>query len=190
MDGERPMDRAAVQETQAVLAAFPGLDRVTVVEHDAPPVGRCLIAYVAPGTVDMPALHAHVRRHLSGRLVPAAIVAVDAVAVTAGGATDARSLTAPDLGGMMPYRAPDTARQEILCEIFAEVLRVPRLGLDDDFFSLGGRSIDAMLIAGRVRAALGVGLSMADLFDAPTVTELDRRLDVRASGQGRKEQAR
>jgi aryl carrier-like protein len=82
----------------------------------------------------------------------------------------------PDLAGLLPYRAPVTARQETLCKIFAEVLRAPRIGVDDDFFSLGGQSVGAMLIAGRIRAALGIGVSMADLFNAPTVAELDHRL--------------
>ena len=82
----------------------------------------------------------------------------------------------------MPYRAPSTARQETLCTIFAEVLGITQCGLDDDFFGLGGRSLDAMVIAGRVSAAIGRDMSMDDLFDAPTVAELDRRLDGIADG--------
>ena len=75
------------------------------------------------------------------------------------------------------YRAPRNARQEILCEIFAEVLRLPRVGIDDDFFTLGGRSVDGVLIAARANAALSCQVSLAALFDAPTVAELDRYLD-------------
>ena len=77
----------------------------------------------------------------------------------------------------MAYRAPETARQETLCAIFAEVFGVPRIGIDDDFFELGGRSVDAVLLVARVNAALGVRVSMTDVFDAPTAAELDRRLD-------------
>jgi Phosphopantetheine attachment site/AMP-binding enzyme C-terminal domain len=178
MDGERMMDCAAIKQVQAVLAAFPGLDAVTVTERDAEPVGHCLIAYVAPSGVDLPALHEYARKHLPGRLVPAAFVVLDAIPITASGTDGPQPFPPPDLDGLMPYRAPGTARQESLCKIFAEVLRVPRLGLDDDFFSLGGRSVHAVLLAGRINSVLGVKMPMADLFDAPTVAELDRRLDV------------
>lgn len=75
-----------------------------------------------------------------------------------------------------PYRVSDTARLDTLCQIFAEVLRVPRVGVEDDFFSLGGQSVDAIMLAGRIGAALGIRMSMADLFAAPTVAELDLRL--------------
>src|SRR5712691_7156169 len=181
MDGERTMDCTAIREVQAVLAAFPGLDDVAVAEQDAEPAGRCLVAYVAPGSVDLPALHGYARTHLPGHLVPAAIVVLDAIPVTADGTTDPAALPPPDLDGMKPYRAPGTGRQQTLCEIFAEVLHVPRLGVDDDFFSLGGRSVHAVLLAARINSALGVRMPMADLFDAPTVAELDQRLDVMAN---------
>jgi aryl carrier-like protein len=70
-------------------------------------------------------------------------------------------------------------RRELLCALFAEVLGVERAGLDDDFFDLGGQSVQAMVLAARIRAELGVDLPVAALFDAPTVAELDRLL-----GQG------
>jgi hypothetical protein len=76
------------------------------------------------------------------------------------------------------YRAPENVRQETLCEIFAEVLRLPRVGIDDDFFAIGGKSVDGALIAARANAALSCQLSVTDLFDAPTVAELDRQLNA------------
>jgi acyl carrier protein len=171
------MASVSIQDIEAALAAFPGLAAVAVAEQGEPPAGPCLVAYVAPGGVDMPALHAHVRKFLPGHLVPAAIVTLDAIPVTADGTADLQALPTPDLGAIMPYRAPDTAQQEALCMIFAEVLRVPRFGVNDDFFSLGGRSVDAVVLAGRISAALGVRMSITDLFEAPTVAELDQRLD-------------
>jgi acyl carrier protein len=82
--------------------------------------------------------------------------------------------------GTSPYRAPETARQETMCEIFAQVLRVPEVGVDDDFFSLGGQSVDAIMLAAKIGAALGTKMSMADLFAAPTIAELDLRLAAAA----------
>lgn len=165
-------------DVEATLAAFPALGGVTVTEFHVSPAGHCLVAYVTPGDIDLPALHAHARKHLPGHLVPAAIVALDAIPVKSGGAIDADALPHPDLGGLAPYRAPETTRQAIMCGIFAEVVRMPRLGVDDDFFNLTGRSIDAMLLAGRISEATGIEITMADLFDAPTVGDLDRLLDA------------
>lgn len=59
-----------------------------------------------------------------------------------------------------------------LCAIFAEVLKVSSIGVDDDFFELGGQSLHAMLIAGRVKTELGTSISLMDLFDHPTVGQL------------------
>lgn len=183
MDGERLMGSVSIQEVESALAAFPGLANVAVVEQDAVSADQCLVAYVAPSGpgLDIPKLHAYARKLLPGRLMPAAIVVLDEIPVTAGGTIDLGALPAPDLGALMPYRAPATARQETLCALFAEALGVPRFGVDDDFFTMGGQSVHAMLLAGRISAALDVRMSMADLFTAPTVADLDRRLDIVAN---------
>jgi acyl carrier protein len=90
------------------------------------------------------------------------------------------ALPVPELSGLLPYQAPATPRQEVLCELFAQVLGVARWGVDSDFFDLGGRSVEAMVLAGHINAALELRLSMADLFKTPTVADLDRRLDQMA----------
>ena len=179
------MDSEGIAEVKTALAAFPGLAGVTVVEHGAGQAGQCLIAYVAPSGpgLDVPELNAYARKALRNGSMPAAIVVVDEIPVTAAGAVDTAALPVPDLSGLLPYRAPATPRQEILCELFAEVLGVARCGLDNDFFDLGGRSVEAMLLAGRISTALGVRLSMADLFKAPSAADIDRRLDVMADAR-------
>lgn len=171
------MDSEGIGAVESVLAAFPGLAGVAVVEHGAGEADQCLIAYVAssgPG-LEVPELHAYARKSLRNGSMPAAIVVVDEIPMTAG-AVNVAALPVPDLDGLLPYRAPQTPRQEILCELFAEVLGVARCGVDNDFFDLGGRSVEAMVLAGRISMALGVRVSMADLFKAPSAGELDSRL--------------
>lgn len=181
------MDSAVIGEVRSVLAAFPGLADIAVVEHGADQADHCMIAYVAPAGpgLDVPELHAHARRALPNGKMPAAIVVVDEIPVTAAGAVDTAALPMPDLDGLLPYRAPTTPRQEVLCGLFAEVLGVARCGVDNDFFDLGGRSVEAMVLAGRISAALGVRMSMADLFRAPTVGDIDQRLDAMAAKAAR-----
>ncbi len=172
------MTPESIGEARAALAAFPGLADVTVTEHGAGQDDRCLIAYVVPSGpgLDVPGLHAHARKSLRNGSMPAAIMVVDEIPVTAEGTVDAAALPVPDLAGLLPYEAPATPRQEMLCELYAEVLGVARCGTGSDFFDLGGRSVEAMVLAGRISAALGTRVSMADLFRAPTVGDMDRRL--------------
>ena len=182
MDGGSLMDSESIGEARSALAAFPGLADVTVVEHGAGQPDQCLIAYVVPSGpgLDVPELHAYARKTLNNGTMPAAIVVVDEIPVTAAGTVDVAALPVPELAGLLPYQAPATPRQEILCELFAQVLGVARCGTGSDFFDLGGRSVEAMVLAGQISTALGVRVSMADLFRAPTAGDMDRRLDQMA----------
>jgi Phosphopantetheine attachment site/AMP-binding enzyme C-terminal domain len=179
------MNPEGIGAVRSALAAFPGLADVVVVRHGADQADQCLIAYVAPSApgLEVPELHAYARKTLRNGSMPAAIVVVDEIPLTTAGAADVAALPVPDLSGLLPYRAPATPRQEILCELFAEVLGVARCGVDNDFFDLGGRSVEAMLLAARLSTALGVRVSMADLFRAATAGDLDRRLDLVADAR-------
>lgn len=171
---------AALQDVRDVLAAYPGLADAVVLTYEQDPAGQVHVAFVVPGGAgfDLAALHRHLRGALPGAAVPAVVVVVDVLPVVSEGAAGARVLPVAELRGLGPYRSPGSARQEMLCTIFAEVLARPRWGLDDDFFAMGGESIDAMLIASRVGPAVGVEISINEIFDAPTVAELDRLLDT------------
>jgi hypothetical protein len=177
------MSPASLAAVESAIASLPGIASVIVVDQSGGSADQRLVAYVTSGgaDIDVSGLHVGARKMLSGPNMPAAIVVLDEIPVTADGTIDLQALPVPDLSCLMPYRAPDTARQEVLCSLFAEVLGVARCGVDDDFFSLGGKSVEAMLLAGRISDALDVRLSMADLFAAATVTELDQRLDVLAN---------
>ncbi|SFW72671.1 phosphopantetheine-binding protein [Amycolatopsis australiensis] len=176
----------AIQDVRDVLAAYPELADVAVLTHVQEPAGEVLVAYVVPSGpgLDLAALHKYVRKTLPGGAVPAAIITVDSIPLDAGGTPQPQALPAPDLRGLLPYRSPETPRQEALCTIFAEVLSRTRCGVDDDFFIMGGESIDAMLIASRVGPEVGLEISMNELFDAPTVAELDELLDRLSTNGG------
>jgi nonribosomal peptide synthetase DhbF len=181
-EGDSAMATPAVQDVEDALATFPDLADVTVVEQSVEADDERLVAYVTSGgaELDVSALHAHARKLLPGHLVPAAIVVLDTLPVTAEGGVDHQALPTADLEGLMPYQAPDSPRQEALCSIFAEVLGVPRVGVSDNFFDLDGQSLEALLLSARITSTLGVEVSMADLFDAPTVAELDQLIDERS----------
>ncbi|HEX2133955.1 MAG TPA: amino acid adenylation domain-containing protein, partial [Actinophytocola sp.] len=164
--------RVELGEVEAVLAAHPAVTQAAVVAVDAGAAKR-LVAYVVPGG---DGLREYLRERLPDYMVPAAIVPVDHLPLTVNGKLDVRALPAPPLASARG-RAPSTHTEEVLCGLFAEVLGVSAVGVDDGFFELGGHSLLATRLISRARTALDVDLAIRDLFEAPTVAELAGRVD-------------
>ena len=106
-------------------------------------------------------------------MVPAAVVVLEALPLTVNGKLDTRALPAPEYSDVERYRAPADAVEEILAGIYAQVLGLERVGVDDSFFDLGGDSILSMQVVARARAA-GVMCRPRDIFVEQTVARLAR----------------
>jgi acyl-CoA synthetase (AMP-forming)/AMP-acid ligase II/acyl carrier protein len=171
--------RVELAEVESVLARYQGLAHVVVVAREVTDGEKRLIAYFVAeaGEVDLDSLRAHATALLPEYMVPSGFVALDSLPLTPNGKVDRKALPEPVIEGLTAYRAPQTARQEVLCSLFAEVLGVPRVGIDDSFFDLRGESLMAMRLISAIQACLGVELLMSDIFDAPTVAELDQQVD-------------
>ncbi|MEU6482645.1 amino acid adenylation domain-containing protein [Streptomyces sp. NPDC046887] len=116
-------------------------------------------------------LRGHLREVLPDYLVPSAVVVLDSLPVNANGKLDRRALPAPDFQAQVTGRAPRTAREELLCGLFAEVTGLPAVGIDDSFFDLGGDSISSIQLVSRARRA-GLVISPRDVFRHKTVLAL------------------
>ena len=179
--------RIELGEVEAALRAHPAVGgAVALVRADAgdPRLAAYVVARNGGGPPAGAALRAFLRERLPEYMVPSAFVALDAFPLTPTGKVDRRALPAPDARAEeRPFAAPRTPGERALAEIWREVLRRERVGLDDDFFDLGGHSILAAQVLARVRRALGVELPLRALFEAPTPRALAERLD-RAAAAG------
>ncbi|HEV7648871.1 MAG TPA: amino acid adenylation domain-containing protein [Actinophytocola sp.] len=161
-------------EIAATLARHPSVRQAAVVADRSTAVTR-LVAYVSPAT--SADLRAYAAEFLPGHMVPAAVVPLDGpLPLTPNGKLDRRALPAVDWAALAGDDQPATPAQRRLARVFAELLDLPSVGVHDNFFALGGHSMAAMRLCGRVRADLGVDVTIRDVFDAPTVATLAARL--------------
>ncbi|HEX8320473.1 non-ribosomal peptide synthetase/type I polyketide synthase [Longimicrobium sp.] len=177
-------------EIETVLRRHPGVADCAVVPRDEGGGGVRLAAYVV-GPADADTLRAHLRRSLPEYMVPAAFVALDALPLTPNGKLDGRALPAPEYATGQGGRAPGTPAEVALAGIWAEVLGVEQVGVDDGFFEIGGDSILAIQVASRARRA-GLQISPRHLFEHQSVAALARAagpLDApaRPAGQAREQ---
>jgi amino acid adenylation domain-containing protein len=183
--------RIELGEIEAALARDPGVREAVVLLREDEPGDKRLVAYIVPA-VEHPAvdLRSALRQSLPEYMVPSDIVLLESLPLTANGKVDRRALSrlAPASGREAArFTAPQGPAEEVLAEIWAEVLgagRVERVGAHDDFFTLGGHSLLAMQVISRVRDAFGVELPLRSLFEAPTVAELAARIDQEGRGAG------
>ncbi|MEU8924845.1 amino acid adenylation domain-containing protein [Kitasatospora sp. NPDC048545] len=169
-------------EIEAVLLRHPAVLQAAVLARGGSAEERYLAAYLVTGDGTAPDL-AEVRELLAGQLpdymIPAAYAVLDRLPLNSSGKLDGSALPEPDLRATAgPARAPRDDREAALCALLAEVLGVPEVGPDDDFFALGGHSLLATRLVSRARTALGAELPIRAVFESPTAAGLARLVDT------------
>ncbi|ORA13064.1 non-ribosomal peptide synthetase, partial [Mycobacterium arosiense] len=172
--------RIELGEIRAALAALDGVEQAVVIAREDRPGDKRLIGYVT-GTADPAELRALLAERLPAYMVPAAVMTLDALPLTNNGKLDTRALPAPEYAKADGYRAPATLTEEILAGIYAQVLGLERVGVDDSFFDLGGDSLLAMRLIAAINASLDANLAVRTLFHAPSVRSLSQQLGQDAS---------
>ncbi|QKS48799.1 amino acid adenylation domain-containing protein (plasmid) [Paenibacillus cellulosilyticus] len=168
-------------EIEAALAKQPSVGQVSVIVREDHPGDPRLVAYIVPTAGQMPEagqLRQSIENDLPAFMLPSAFVMLDSLPLTPNGKIDRKALPAPDLGSITDGSKPRTPQEMILCELFAEVLAVAQVSIHDSFFELGGHSLLAGRLMIRVRDSFGVELGIGQLFEAPTVAGLAKRLDT------------
>ncbi|WP_063055529.1 non-ribosomal peptide synthetase [Nocardia salmonicida] len=178
--------RIELGEIDAVLSRVDEVDYAVTIGREGPAGATVLVSYVLPVPtveLDTERLRAQVAAELPGYMVPAYVVVLEDIPLTPVGKLDRKALPIPDFSvTQQAYLAPRTPIEQAVAEVFAEVLGSERVSVDQSFFELGGNSLSATKVVARVNSALGSGIALRDLFDAPSVAQLSSRVVPAAEG--------
>jgi acyl-coenzyme A synthetase/AMP-(fatty) acid ligase/acyl carrier protein len=166
-------------EVEAVLARQPGVDQAVVVVREDRPGDRRLVGYVQPAAgyvLDPAGLRAAAGQVLPGHMVPSAVMVLDALPLTVNGKLDRKALPAPVFTAGAG-REPSPV-EKLLCELFAQVLGVEQVGVDDSFFDLGGHSLLSAVLVARLEEQFGITISLRDFLADPTVSGVAGRVPL------------
>ncbi|MEU6236010.1 amino acid adenylation domain-containing protein [Kitasatospora sp. NPDC047058] len=175
--------RIELGEIESVLASHPKVAQAAVLVREDRPGDKRLVGYVVPAADETAPDAAELRRHAATELpdymVPGAVVLLDRLPLTPNGKLDRKALPAPahdEEPGAQAGRAARTVQEELVAGLFAEVLGLPSVPMEESFFALGGHSLLAIRLISRIRALFNAELKIRHLFEAPTVAGLTERL--------------
>jgi amino acid adenylation domain-containing protein len=174
--------RVELEEINNLVRDFGGVKDVAVIDRKDTSGGNFLCAYiVGAGELKLDSLRAYLHERLPGSMVPSAYVVMEKLPRTVSGKIDRRAL--PDLNertGRGEYIPPRTVTEQIIADIWANVLGLPRVSLHDNFFELGGHSLLATQVMVRAQKAMNIELPLSALFENPTVAMLATYIDSSA----------
>jgi len=170
--------RIELGEIEAMLCQHRAIQSSVVVVREDAPGNKRLVGYVvarSEGSFDVAEVRKYLKQKLPEYMIPSALVLLDELPLTSSGKIDRRALPAPDQSRpelQDVYQAPRTPIEDTLARIWAERLKVDKVGIHDNFFELGGHSLLATQIVSRIRSAFSFELPLRHLFESPTVAEM------------------
>ncbi|WP_236243929.1 non-ribosomal peptide synthetase [Streptomyces sp. CC210A] len=177
-------------EVAAALSGMPDLkEAVVLARDDVAPGRKVLVAYVVPsGPAEglVPRLRLALHHKLPRYMHPSVIVVMDEFPLTLGSKTDRRALPVPahlPRTAITPYAAPRTPTEELLADLMADELALQEVGIDDEFFEIGGNSLSGMDLLARIRSVLHVDLPATEFFEDATVAGLAELIECHVSGR-------
>ncbi len=176
-------------EVEAALLRCAGVSQAVVVApEEAQSSERRLVGYVSGQGLEVKALREQLQKSLPEYMVPSALVVLESLPLTPNGKVDRQALPAPDVSAQLQqqYQGPRTPTEEVLAQIWAEVLKLDQVGVEDRFFDLGGNSLLLMRVLALVNRAMDRNLAIIDLFRFPTISTLALHLDARSPAVSRR----
>ncbi|MDI9916925.1 non-ribosomal peptide synthetase [Rhodococcus sp. IEGM 1379] len=181
--------RIELGEIEAVMRNQQSVEAAVVVAKTDPRLGDRLVGYLVPqadASIDLDAVKSELIRELPSYMVPSALMVLNELPLNINGKIDRKALPEPEFEAT-EFRAPSNPVEEIVASVFAEVLGAPRVGLDDDFFELGGNSLVATQVVARLGQALDAQIPVRIIFEASTVVALASRV-LEHAGSGSRAQ--
>jgi amino acid adenylation domain-containing protein len=178
--------RIELGEIEAALEKHLGISACAVTVREDDPGDPRLVAYVVKAPqVEQAELKEFLKNSLPDYMIPSCFVSLEKLPLTLNGKVDRQALPAPaDRRTEIPgYVDPRNGEEEILCGLFAEVLKIERVGVHDNFFAVGGHSLLATRLVSRIRETMGVDVELRSVFESPTVAELTPRVGARTGSK-------
>lgn len=169
--------RVDLAEVRSALAAVAGVDQAVVIVREDRPGDRRLVGYIT-GTAHSTTTRVALAEQLPAYMVPTAVRVLDAFPMTSDGELDTGALPTP----VYDDSERNGAVEQVIAEIFSQVLGVEHVDVGDSFFDLGGDSLGAMRVIAAVNTTFDAYLPLGSVFNAPTVTELASRLSGDSGG--------
>jgi amino acid adenylation domain-containing protein len=170
--------RVELGEIEAALQAHQGVEACAVIVREDQPAEKRVVAYVVTNDAVAAGFREFLKDRLPDHMIPSAFVEMDQLPLTPNGKVDRKALPAPerDWSEKKGYVGPRNGEEEILCDLFAEVLNRDRVSVHDDFFAIGGHSLLATKLVSRIRGTLEVDVALRSVFESPTIAKLAPRL--------------
>jgi hypothetical protein len=178
----RPHDNLELREIETLLREHGSIEKAVIVWRKNRTGHKRPVVYAAPADAigaDVDQLRAHLRQYAPEYMIPSTYVLLKALPLTPDGDVDRQALPTPENGTVFhgDYVAPRTPLEKVLVAIWADVLKLSRVGVHDNFFELGGHSLLAIRALSLIRSELHINCELRLLFEWPSVSELARRLD-------------
>jgi amino acid adenylation domain-containing protein len=173
--------RIELGEIEATLASAPKLQACAVLAREDEPGNKQLVAYVVARTgeqLDETELRDFLEEKLPDYMVPAHFETLDVLPLTPNGKVDRKALPAPSKARTGQGGSPRTETERVVGAIWSELLRLDGIGINDDFFDIGGQSMTAVGLVARLRTAFNVNVELAALFERPTIAALSEAIDM------------
>ncbi|MBW4505895.1 MAG: amino acid adenylation domain-containing protein [Scytonematopsis contorta HA4267-MV1] len=175
--------RIELGEIEAAIAVHPGVRETVVVAREDVPGNKYLTAYIVPNQKEAIAsidLRSFLKEKLPDYMIPRAFLMLDTLPLTPNGKVDRHALPQPDFNSelQLTFVAPQTQEEKMLASIWADVLKIEQVGVQNNFFELGGHSLLATQVISRIHKTFTVELPLSTIFEAPTITELAKRIQI------------
>src|SRR5581483_902658 len=172
--------RIELGEIECAIAQHPLIQQAVVVVREDTPGDKRLVAYmVARGQISVGEVRDSLKQRLPDYMIPGTLVTLDEFPLTPNGKVDRRALPAPDPEQTIATTSmARTAVEEVLAEVWREVLQIPAIGIHDNFFALGGHSLSATRVVSRIQRIFKVEVPLRTIFERPTISQLAEALEM------------